>query len=115
FQIKRFKGSDEDIRFWTGFYSYESFKLFWTHFVEKNSQNIRCWGVDNAKTQDSDLCGPKRKLLPIDELFMVLLKLKRGSAIKDIAERFGIHETHVSRIFITWINILHKILSAVDI
>ena len=41
-------------------------------------------------------CGQKRKLCPLDEMFMVLVKLKRGSANKDLGECFGLHESHVS-------------------
>ena len=76
---------------------------------------MRYWGASNSSTHDNDKCGPKRKLAPIDELFMVLVKLKRGSGNRDLGERFGLHETHVSRIFITWINALHTILASIDI
>ena len=64
FSLDRFQGSDDDIRFWTGFYSYTAFMLFWKHYVERNTTAMRYWGADK--------CGPKRKLAPIDELFMVL-------------------------------------------
>ena len=116
FSLDRFQGSDDDIRFWTGFYSYTAFMLFWKHYVERNTTAMRYWGADNSKTKDSTgKCGPKRKLAPIDELFMVLVKLKRGSANKDLGERFSVHESHVSRIFITWINALCTILMTIDI
>ena len=72
------------------------------------------WGADNSKTKDrTDKRGPKRRLAPIDELFMVLVNLKRGSANKDLGERFSVHESHVSRIFITWINALCTILMTI--
>ena len=71
--------------------------LFWKHYVERNTTAMRYWGADNSKTKDgTGKCGPKRA--PIDELFMVLVKLKRGSANKDLGERFSVHESHVSRI-----------------
>ena len=117
FRLSRFEGCDDDIRFWTGFYSYRALMIFWEHYVEPNSKSKRYRGSVNA---DSDSvsgmkCGQKRKLCPLDEMFMVLVKLKRGSANKDLAERFGIHETHVSRVFISWIKLLHVVLSSIDI
>ena len=115
FRLSRFEGSDTDIRFWTGFYSYAALKLFWTHYVEPNTSAMRYWGSGNAEGDAGKKCGPKRRLQPIDEFFMVLVKLKRGSANNDLAERFTIHESHVSRVFITWIKLLHTVLSAIDI
>ena len=112
FRLSRFEGCDDDIRFWTGFY-----RIFWEHYVEPNSKSKRYRGTVNA---DGDSvsgmkCDQKRKLCPLDEMFLVLVKLKRGSANKDLAERFGIHETHVSRVFISWIKLLHIVLSSIDI
>ena len=60
-------------------------------------------------------CGHKRKPCPLDEMFMVLVKLKRGSANKDLAEHFSIHEYQVSRVFVSWIKLLHVVLSSIDI
>ncbi|KAI0242934.1 hypothetical protein LSAT2_010336 [Lamellibrachia satsuma] len=115
FKLSRFEGSDADIRFWTGFYSYDALKIFWEHYVEPNTNSIRYWGSANAECDAGLKCGPRRKLCPIDELFLVLVKLKRGSANNDLAERFHIHESHVSRLFITWIKLLHIVLSSINI
>ena len=117
FRLSRFEGSDDDIRFWTGFYSYKALTIFWEHYVEPNSKSMRYWGSMNANNEfdSSTKCGQKRRLCPLDELFMVLVKLKRGSANKDLAERFSIHETHVSRVFVSWIKLLHIVLESIDI
>ena len=114
FKLSRFEGSDADIRFWTGFYSYDALKIFWEHYVEPNTNSIRYWGSANAECDAGLKCGPRRKLCPIDELFLVLVKLKRGSANNDLAERFHIHESHVSRLFITWIKLLHIVVSSIN-
>ena len=116
FRLSRFEGSDQDIRFWTGFYSYDALILFWEHYVEPNTRAIAYWGKSKTDWMEvEDKPGPKRKLLPIDEMFLTLVKLKRGSANRDIGERFGIHETHVSRIIVTWIKLLHTVLSEISI
>ena len=51
--------------------------------------------------------GPKRKLSVKEELFMVLVKLKVGLFVKDLAARFHISSAHCTKIFITWVNLLH--------
>ena len=43
FPLDRFQGSDDNIRIWTGFYSYTAFVLFWKHFVERNTTAMRYW------------------------------------------------------------------------
>ena len=114
FRLSRFEGCDDDTRFWIGFYSYRALMIFWQHYVEPNSKSMCYWGTDNDCVSGMK-CGQKRKLCPLDEMFMMLVKLKRGSANTDLAERFGIHETHVSRVFVSWIKLLHVVLSSIDI
>lgn len=48
-------------------------------------------------------------------MFLTLVKLRQGSANIDLAEWFGISEIHVSRIFVTWVNFMHSVLSCIDI
>ena len=47
-----------------------------------------------------------RALLPIDEFFLVTIRLRLGLLEKDLAYRFGISQPTVSRILITWINLI---------
>ena len=87
--------------------------------MEPNASAAHYWVADQKGAVDDDSVydkpGPKRRLAPIDELFLTLVKLKRGSANKDISNRFCTHETNVSKIFITWVKILHMILHTIDI
>ncbi|XP_078665089.1 LOW QUALITY PROTEIN: uncharacterized protein LOC144907664 [Branchiostoma floridae x Branchiostoma belcheri] len=54
--------------------------------------------------------GPIRKCNLLDEFFLVMVRLKVGLFTKDLAIRFGISESTVSRVFTTWINFLsHEI------
>ena len=43
---------------------------------------------------------------PIDELFLVLYRLRCNALEKDIGDRFGLHPSSVSQIILTWINFL---------
>jgi hypothetical protein len=117
FLLEKVVGSDEEIRFWTGFPSYSSLQYFINYLVLPNVSKIKYWGANNKEDSQDDAikCGPKRAMGPEDELFMTLVKLRQGSATQDLAERFHISPSHVSRIFITWINILFNILTSIDI
>ena len=117
FFLQRFEGSDSDIRFWTGFYSYCALMSFFNSMLESEAHSLKYWGANNSMTkeEDNDKCGRKRSLAPIDEMFLTLVKLRQGSANIDIAERFKISEVHVSRMFITWVNFMHSVLSGIDI
>lgn len=50
--------------------------------------------------------GPKRRLSQFDEFLFVLMHLKVGLFLNDLADRFGISVGHASKMFTTWINFL---------
>ncbi|KAI8517869.1 hypothetical protein Bbelb_038860 [Branchiostoma belcheri] len=58
--------------------------------------------------QQSALTGRERTLTFEEEFFLVLVKLKSGDFNQEIASKFGISESQVSKIFTTWINFLHR-------
>ncbi|KAL0154055.1 hypothetical protein M9458_050629 [Cirrhinus mrigala] len=54
-------------------------------------------------------------LQPIDEMFMFLNYLALGSKQRDLADRYGVHQSTVSRIITTWSNFLYTVLGSVRI
>ncbi|XP_047215950.1 uncharacterized protein LOC124865008 [Girardinichthys multiradiatus] len=54
-------------------------------------------------------------LQPIDEFFLFMNYLSLGLMQKDLAHRFRIHQSTVSRIVNTWANFLYTVLGAVNI
>ena len=69
--------------------------------------NLTYW---NSKVEDST-CVHKQKgcpqaLAPLEEFFLVLVRLRLGLLEQDIADRFGLSCATVSRSFATWINFL---------
>lgn len=52
------------------------------------------------------------KLHPIDQLFMFLHKLRVGSLDQDLADKFGVSQSTVSRNMITWANFMYVILGS---
>ena len=64
--------------------------------------------TSKQKTSLLDKPGRKRKLALIDEFFAVLMRLCLGLLLEDVANRFGISSTTMSRHFITWVLFLAK-------
>ena len=58
------------------------------------------WGTSSSS-------GQPHKLPPMEEFFLVLVRLRLGLMEQDLACRFGISQSTVSRIMITWINFLY--------
>ena len=116
FGLQRFQGSDDEIRFWTGMYSYKSLTILYSMF-EKHVLRIHYIGsgYSHTKSPESDKCGPKRLIQPMDELFLTLMRLKLGSLEQDLAERFRVSKSQVSRITNTWIDLLYRGFKSVDI
>ena len=52
--------------------------------------------------------GPSRLMSVKDELVMTLMKLRLGSLNADLAVRFGVSETTVSKVINTWVRFLAK-------
>ena len=113
FCLQRFAGSDADIRFYTGFPNYKTLISFYNFLLPAATQ-LNYWGSENAENRDAKR-GPQRQVQPIDELFMLLYRLRCDPLEKDIADRFGISQTTVSRTLITWINILYHTLKQLQI
>jgi len=87
FGLNRFAGSDDDIKFYAGFPSYSVFCTFFTLLRPAVSQ-LNYWGSDfkDDRPSGSDKCGPIRKLLPIDELLLVLYHLRCNPLEKDVGD-----------------------------
>uniref|UniRef100_A0A087YRL6 DDE Tnp4 domain-containing protein n=1 Tax=Poecilia formosa TaxID=48698 RepID=A0A087YRL6_POEFO len=62
-----------------------------------------------------DLTSSTRTLQPIDEFFLFLNYLALGSKQRDLAERYGVHQSTVSRIITAWTNFLFTVLGSIRI
>ncbi|XP_041852903.1 uncharacterized protein LOC121647476 [Melanotaenia boesemani] len=111
FGIQRFDGSDVDIRFFTRFASYDHLMRFWQVIQPSLKYMVRATSLtaDDA----GRLSAPTGQALhPIDEMFLFLnypaLVLKQ----RDLADRYQIHQSTVSRIILTWSIFLLSVLGA---
>lgn len=105
FGLERFGTDDEAIRFYTGFTSYEYIQTFF-RFLQPCAETMRyCYASGERESRPN--C---RNMLLVDELFMFCVRLKLGLFELDLAHRFQIHRSSVSRKLITWSNFLYFFL-----
>ena len=116
FRMERFISSDSDFRFYTGFPNYSSFKAFYD-YLSPACEHLVYHGSNTAPitSQSQIKCGKQRSMSPEQELFLVLTRLRLGLLLQDIAHRFNLSPSSVSRIFKTWIPFLHQRLRALPI
>ena len=118
FGIEKFKESDADINFYTGFPKYET---LWSCYIflnpGENGENIVYVTASNSSSEfqlqpslisdETPKQGRKRKLSTLNEFFMVLVRLRLGLFEQDLAHRFGVHKSTVNRICTSWVNFMY--------
>ena len=95
------------ISFYTGFPDLASLMTCYK-FLGPSVYNLKYWSSKIEETACiSKKKGRPRSLEPLEEFFLVLVRLRLGLMEQDIADRFRLSCSTVSRIFMTWINFLH--------
>ena len=79
--------------------------------------HLKYWSSSGGTDQSSMKynTGRKRKLPPLEEFFLVLVRLRLGLLEQDLAYRFGVSQSTISRIVITWINFLYLQLKQIPL
>ena len=103
-KIEDFSSNDAAIRFYTYFESYEHFMICFQFLGDAvnhlNYQGQHCSSnTIRTKTQ--------RTLSPKNEFFLTLCRLRCNLLVADLAYRFQVSHSTISRIFTTWVNFLY--------
>ena len=106
FRIELFVENDEAIHFYTGFETYQILTACFK-FLGEVVNHLQYVGSTSKSTTHAETRGAPRALSPLNEFFLVLCRLRCALMINDLAYRFGISTSTVSRIFTTWINFLY--------
>ena len=97
----KFKDSDSDINFYTGFPNYQILVTYYNFLNPgENGENIvyntsandnLTFPTPNSNNQENpgNKPGRRRKLSSLDEFFMVLVRMRLGLFELDLAHRFG--------------------------
>ncbi|XP_078589448.1 uncharacterized protein LOC144869803 isoform X1 [Branchiostoma floridae x Branchiostoma japonicum] len=114
FSIFAFEDDDAAVRFYTGMPNFASFIALFK-YLEPKAEKLQYWrGTGNGSANKPyqrpgrRKPGPARKCSLLDEFFLVMVRLRVGLFTKDLALRFEISESTVSRVFTTWINFLSR-------
>ena len=112
FKLRNISADDIKVRFYTGFSSMAALMVCFNFFCAStffvNTLNYWCSTSASGapEHQIKSTKGRPRLLSPLEEFFLVLVRLRLGLFEQDLAYRFGISQSTVSRIFYTWINFL---------
>lgn len=116
FNIDNIKENDNLVRFYTGFNSYAVFTTVLNFLGREAAKQLNYTNtelVQNPPKREKQ--GPRRALSVENELFLLLCRYKVGLLEEDVAVRFGICQSLVSRIIITWTKFIYFRFSELDI
>ena len=106
FRLETFKDDDKAIRSYTGFPSYKCLMICY-NFLGPAVAAL-CYH-ERSSGKEASFMGHHRSLTPSNEYFLTLCRLRAGLKEQDLAYRFGISQSTVSRIVTTWLDFMfHK-------
>lgn len=125
FGLSRYSYNDDMINFYTGFPSWKLLEMF-ISLVKPGADKIKTWtqeqrsrakqNTDRPVAVESETNNAFVSALCIeDQLFLFLCKIKLGLFEQDLAERFQISISTVSRSLVTWTNYLYFLLGSLPI
>ena len=79
-------------------------------FLKDSADSMRTWQGSRTKLDDEhrgQKPWPERKMSLINQFFFVCVRLRRGLPLEDLADRFKVSATTLSRLFITWVNLMY--------
>lgn len=99
------------------FPSYDHLMAFWFLIEPCIYKMVRVSRAKSAAKMNEEVVTPARSstrqlLQPIDEFFLLLVFLSVGLKERDLAHRFNIHQSTVSRIIATWTSFLATALGS---
>ena len=106
FRVEQVEHDDRLVRFYTTYHIFLAFFNFLGPVVHK----LNYWGSKEV----SRVRNRRRKLDPENQLFMTLVKLRLNLKTKDLAFRFGLSTSQVSRYLTTWICFLYHHIKGLD-
>ncbi|XP_019636876.1 PREDICTED: uncharacterized protein LOC109479363 [Branchiostoma belcheri] len=112
-RLDNIKDNNDKFRFWTGFPNYGTFQALF-EYLKPKAAGMKYWR--GGATLDSEHYsyrysmkpGQRRTLTLEEEFFAVMVRLRVGLLVKDIAARFLISESTFSRLFTSWINLMYQ-------
>ena len=102
FRLENNSDNASKVRFFTGF---SLFAALIACFNLLGPSVDQLWYRSTTEKSNKGL-GQKRTLSPLNEFFLMLVRLRLDLFEHDLAYKFGISQSSVSKILITWISIV---------
>jgi len=109
FRIEDIKHDDALVRSYSGFVSFFVLNTFF-EFLGPVVNKLNYWGARDSRHQRQR----SRKLDVCNQLFLTLVKLRLDLKLTDLAFRFGVSKSVVSRYLTTWISFLYHHLKEIE-
>lgn len=97
--VEDIQNSDDSVQFYTGLPDFDTFKALFETLCE--------YGMDEIESDQ------RMELRLVDQFLLVLMRLRLGLLVKDLAYRFKLSSSSVSRIFFRWIIFMRQCLSSI--
>jgi len=91
FSITFLKANPESVKYFTGFQSYDHFMYLY----------------NGLSSKDEGMTDRHNHLIPEDQLFLTLIKLRRTLGFVHLGHVFGINKSEAFQIFLTWLDFLY--------
>ena len=115
FRLENIKSNNCQINLYTSFPDYDTLLHFYRTILESDAKVMRQWRSSESKDgYAEEKTGRSHKLPLLEQLFLTLVRLRLGPFEFDLANRFGISQSSVSRIIAMWLNLLFHSLKALE-
>jgi len=115
FRLENIKHDDKSVKFYTGFTDYGTLMAFYKEILQPDASVMRQWRKRKSECDYSDVkVGSACKLPHIEQLFLTLVRLRLGVPELDIAIRFDMSQSTVSRIINTWLNLMYGNFKSIE-
>jgi len=111
FRLENIKDNNNLVKYYTGFPDYATLIVFFEQVLESDAKLMKLWDSRRCSgVIQSVKHGPPCKLPLLEQLFLTLVRLHAGAQEVDLSVRFGLSQSSVSRISMTWINLMYHSL-----
>ena len=107
--IDHVESNDKNCYYWTGIQTL-SLLTYLFQWFKPCAQNVTLWMGKKRHSKPSKIaCKPRTRLLNLfQEYLLVLVRIRRGLDTKEVGLLFGVTQSHVTHVFLTWVNIFYK-------
>ena len=77
-------------------------------WIEPVLQNVKLWGEKSKHTPGKTKQRKRTAMSLFEEYILTLVCIRRGYDTPHLAYLFGVAQSHISRIVITWVNVMYR-------